>query len=96
MAGVTIDGMNSPSKAVRVKVDRQGRLVVPLRLRDEIVSAPGEVLMRRTPDGLLLTSVAAPGAIDQVSSDGLPLLRLGRVVTNDEVIDAIDRDRASR
>jgi bifunctional DNA-binding transcriptional regulator/antitoxin component of YhaV-PrlF toxin-antitoxin module len=87
--------MNSPSSTVRVKVDGHGRLVLPLWLRREIVSTPGEVLMRRTPDGVLLTSVSSPGEVEE-APDGLPVLRLGRAVTNDEVIAAIDRERASR
>lgn len=90
----TIDGMDSPSQ-VRIKVDRQGRLVLPLWLRRELVSAPGEVVLRRTADGVLLTRVASGGDVEQ-ASDGLPVLRLGRRVTNDEVIDAIGQERASR
>lgn len=87
--------MDSPSRGVRVRVDRQGRLVLPQWLRREIVSAPGEVLLRRTADGVLLTPVAAEGGVEE-GTDGLPLLRLGRTVSNDEVIDAIDQERAGR
>ncbi len=85
--------MNSPSEGVRVRVDRQGRLVLPQWLRHEIVEAPGEVLMRRTADGVLLTSAVAEREVKQ-GSDGLPLLRLGRPVSNDDVIGAIHRERS--
>jgi len=87
--------MDSPSDRVRVKVDRQGRLVLPLWLRRGLVTAPGEVVLRRTADGVLLTPVAVEGGVEQ-AADGLPVLRLGRPVTNDEVIDAIARERTGR
>ena len=87
--------MDSPSDRVRVKVDRQGRLVLPLWLRRGFITAPGEVVLRRTADGVLLTPVAAAGDVEQ-AADGLPVLRLGRRVTNDEVIDAVANERAGR
>ncbi|MGH8998396.1 MAG: hypothetical protein ACRDY7_03300 [Acidimicrobiia bacterium] len=86
--------MESPSM-VRVKVDSQGRMVLPRRLREEIVSVPGEVLIRRTADGLLLTAAEGSGMV-ATGDDGLPLLRVGRTVTNTEVLAAIDRERADR
>lgn len=70
-------------------------MVLPQWLRRELVAAPGEVLLRRTPDGVLLTPVTSEGAVEQ-GEDGLPLLRIGRRVTNDEVITAIDHERAGR
>lgn len=81
---------------VRVRVDAQGRMVLPRALRDEVVSTPGEVLIRRSPDGLLLTAVGPGGSIDVDDDDGFPVLRLGRTVTNDEVLASIDRARAQR
>lgn len=84
--------MKSPSP-VRVRVDAQGRMVLPRALRDDVVSAPGEVLIRRTPEGLVLSPVTTLGEVE-FGTDGLPTLRLGRRVTNDEVIDALDRERA--
>lgn len=78
-----------------MKIDAQGRMVLPRRLREEIVTAPGEVLVRRTPDGLLLTPAEGAGTVS-IGSDGLPLLMLGRLVTNAEVLAAIDRERADR
>lgn len=68
---------------------------MPLWLRREVVSAPGEVLLRRTPDGVLLTSTASEGEV-VTGEDGLPLLRLGRPVTNAEALAAIDEERAER
>lgn len=70
--------------------------MLPLWLRRELVSAPGEVLLRRTADGVLMTPVQASGGEVDQGPDGLPRLRLGRRVTNDEVIAAIGQDRASR
>ncbi|MGH9055846.1 MAG: MraZ N-terminal domain-containing protein [Acidimicrobiales bacterium] len=84
-----------PPSGVRVKVDAQGRMVLPRRLREEIVDAPGEVTVRRTPDGLLLSPAESTATVSE-GSDGLPLLRMGRPVTNAQVLAAIDRDRSER
>jgi hypothetical protein len=70
-------------------------MVLPSGLREEIVSIPGEVLIRRTADGLLLTAAESPGTV-RVGDDGLPVLSIGRRVTNDEVLSAIDQERADR
>ncbi|MBA3741803.1 hypothetical protein [Sporichthya sp.] len=86
--------MNSPHP-VPVKVDAQGRLVLPRHLREELVSLPGQVLARRTPDGVLLTP-ATPAGEPALGADGLPVLAVGRAVSNDEVLAAIDRERADR
>ena len=86
--------MESPS-TVRLRVDAQGRMVIPRRFRDDLVSLPGELVARRTPEGVLLTGVPKHGDLD-VAGDGLPLLRIGRAVSNDEVLDALDRERAGR
>lgn len=89
-----MDAMASPEE-VRVKVDRQGRLVLPQRVRDGLVTLPGEVLLRRTPEGLLLRPISRPGTV-RTADDGLPVLRLDRPVTNAEVLAAVDRERDSR
>lgn len=86
--------MESPLP-VRVKVDRQGRMVLPQWLRRELVETPGEVQLRRTRDGILITPVAVKGRVEQ-AADGLPVLRLGHPVGNDEVLAAIDEERAGR
>lgn len=79
----------------RVQVDKQGRMVLPQWLRRRLVTAPGEVMVRETPDGVLLTPVAPERQVEW-GADGLPVLRLGRPATNDEVLQAIDHERAER
>jgi bifunctional DNA-binding transcriptional regulator/antitoxin component of YhaV-PrlF toxin-antitoxin module len=86
--------MDSPS-VLRVRIDAQGRMVLPRRFRDEIATTPGELLVRRTAEGLLLTSTTTAGVLS-TGPDGLPVLHLGRSVTNNEVLDALDRERAER
>ncbi len=81
--------------ASRVRVDRQGRMVLPKWLRREVVDEPGEVIASRTPEGILLSAVRSPGQVES-GEDGLPVLRLGREVSNDEVLAALDEDRAAR
>lgn len=81
--------------AVRVRVDRQGRLVLPQQLRDGIVETPGELLLRRTPEGLLLSPVTGQGVV-RLAEDGLPVLDLDRPVTNAEVLTGIDEGRRHR
>lgn len=94
MDGVSLDGVKSPS-GVRVRVDAQGRMVLPSGLREEVVSIPGEILVRRTADGLLLTAAESPGTV-RVGDDGFPVLSIGRRVSNDEVLAAVEKDRADR
>lgn len=86
---------NVVSMEVVVSVDQQGRLVLPRRLRAGLVDVPGRVVVRRTAEGLLLTPDRDAGAVRR-SDDGLPVLDLGRPVSNDEVLAAIDEDRAAR
>lgn len=70
-------------------------MVLPSGLRAEIVNVPGEVEIRRTAEGLLLLRAEQPGAVRQ-GADGLPVLSIGRRVTNDEVLRAIEAERADR
>jgi bifunctional DNA-binding transcriptional regulator/antitoxin component of YhaV-PrlF toxin-antitoxin module len=85
-----------PRTAVRVKVDQQGRMVLPRAWRDELVdSLPGEIVVRRTGDGLLLSAVERAGEV-RSAADGLPVLSIGRPVTNAEVLEAIEQDRSGR
>lgn len=70
-------------------------MVLPRQLREDITTTPGEILIRRSPDGLLLSPVAEPGILS-TGTDGLPVLRLGHSVTNDEVLGALDRERTDR
>lgn len=93
----TIDGMESPltGSEVRVPVDKQGRLVLPQWLRRRLVPTPGEVLLRETADGVLITAVASVGQVEE-AADGLPVLRVGHPVSNDQVKAAIAQERAER
>jgi bifunctional DNA-binding transcriptional regulator/antitoxin component of YhaV-PrlF toxin-antitoxin module len=86
--------MSSPS-TVRVKIDGQGRMVIPARLRDEITTTPGEVIVKQTPEGLLLMAASHEGSVDN-GDDGLPVLLLDRAVTNDDVLSAVDDERMRR
>ena len=85
--------MESPS--LRIRVDAQGRMVLPRRLREDIVTTPGELVVRRVAEGLLLTSTPTAGVVS-TGTDGLPVLHLGRNVTNNEVLAALDRERVER
>ena len=86
--------MTSPS-TFEVKIDAQGRMVVPRELRGEVVNVPGHVLLRRTADGILMTAAERAGTI-RTASDGLPVISVGRRVSNAEVLAAIDVERADR
>lgn len=93
VCGGTVDAMASP--LARVHVDRQGRLVLPQRIREELVEVPGDVILERTVDGVLLRPVHGSTSVRD-GEDGLPILEVGRFVGNDEVVAAIDRERAGR
>lgn len=86
--------MKVPS-TVMVKVDRQGRLVVPHNWREVVTTTPGAVQMTQTDEGLLITPIPTQGEV-ATGVDGLPILRLGRLVTNAVVLAAIDAERKSR
>ena len=77
-----------------MKVDRQGRLVLPLGFREELTTTPGEVVLTHTDDGVLISAVPAQGAVS-MGQDGLPLLRLGRIVSNEQVVAAVDAERGA-
>jgi len=83
---------------MRTKVDGAGRLVIPLALRRLLgLSDGGEVEVEATGDGLLVRRV--PGSVTVTTDDdGLVVVRIGGVdrVSNAEVIDAIQADRATR
>ncbi len=69
--------------------------MLPRAIRDELLRVPGEVLVRRTVDGWLMTAADTEGTISE-GADGLPVLTIGRPVTTAEVLDAIDQERAGR
>ena len=64
-------------------------------IRDELLRVPGEVLVRRTADGWLMSAAESSGTVLD-GQDGLPVLSIGRPVTTAEVLDAIDQERAER
>lgn len=69
--------------------------MLPQGLRDGLLELPGELLLRRTADGLLLSPVTGHGSV-RVAEDGLPVLELDRPVSNAEVLDALEAERQSR
>lgn len=81
--------------SVLVKVDRHRRLALLQYWRGEVTTTPGEVVLTRTQDGLVITPVVARGSVPTVD-DGLPVLRVGHVVTNDEVLASIAAEQGSR
>jgi len=87
--------MASPQIGIRVRIDKQGRLVVPHALRDGLLNGAGELLLVPTAEGLLLRPVVESGTV-RIADDGLPVLTLEGTVTNAEVLAAIDRARAER
>jgi bifunctional DNA-binding transcriptional regulator/antitoxin component of YhaV-PrlF toxin-antitoxin module len=90
--GASVDGMTTPSVA-RVRVDGQGRMVLPRAIRDDLLHVPGEVLVRRTDGGWLISAAESSGTAT-TGDDGLPVLSIGRPVTTAEVLDAIEQERA--
>jgi len=83
-----------------VKVDAQGRLVLPRAARERlgIRGRAAEIAIEDTPDGLFLEVTSHP-AIVTTGEDGLPAVSLGGAtgsVTNDEVLAAIAAERARR
>lgn len=70
-------------------------MVLPQQLREGLIETPGELLLRRTPDGLLLSPLTGQGVV-RIADDGLPVLDVERPVTNDEVLAGIDGERGNR
>ena len=80
--------------SVRVKVDRQGRIVIPLRERERLGVAEGGTLeLIATPEGVLLERRRA--AEIRISPDGLPAIMIESVgrISNEESLEAIHRER---
>lgn len=83
---------------MRTKVDRAGRVVIPLPLRRLLgLVDGGEVDLEPTGDGLLIRRVEGSASVS-TGEDGLPVIEVGGVgtVTNDDVLEAIRADRVSR
>jgi AbrB family looped-hinge helix DNA binding protein len=80
--------------ALRVKVDRQGRLVIPLHERERLGIAEGGTLeLSATPEGVLLER-HRPADV-RIAVDGLPVIAIEELepVSNQESVDAIHRER---
>jgi AbrB family looped-hinge helix DNA binding protein len=77
-----------------LKVDRQGRVVIPQRERERLgVRDGGTLELVPTPEGVLLERRRR--AEVRVADDGLPVASVDdlQVVFNDETVDAIHRQR---
>jgi len=79
---------------VDVPIDGQGRVVIPRSLRAALGAVPGVVRARRVESGILL-ELPFDGEVI-VGDDGLPVVVLGRSVSNEETLAAIDAERAHR
>ena len=78
------------------RIDKAGRIVIPLEMRRALrLEEGGEVELMLSADGISILKVAPEP--DVTVEDGLPVLSLGgATVTNDSVLDVIDRDRGAR
>lgn len=80
---------------MRVKVDRSGRMVIPLQVRRGLgIPHGGEVDLLDTPDGALLRPTFDPCVA--TDEHGLLTVAVGRRVTAGEVRDAVVSDRDDR
>jgi AbrB family looped-hinge helix DNA binding protein len=80
-----------------VRIDAQGRIVVPLAHRQRLgVQGGGELELIPTPEGLILERRRA--ATVSTAPDGLPIVEFTepRPVTNDEALEAIRAQRDAR
>jgi AbrB family looped-hinge helix DNA binding protein len=80
---------------VQVRVDRQGRVIIPLRERERLGLEEGGILdLVATPEGILLERRRA--ATVRMGDDGVPLIIVEGLdqVSNEESLDAIRRHRA--
>lgn len=84
----------------KVRVDAQGRLVLPVgvRRRFGIDGRPAELVATETADGMLIELPPNRANVGE-AEDGLPVITiegLSAPITNDSVIAGIDADRAER
>lgn len=80
-----------------VRIDDQGRIVVPLAERDRLGLRDGDLLeVIPTPEGLLLEPRA--GVVVRIAPDGLPVAEFadGRTFTAEDLHAAIRAERQSR
>jgi AbrB family looped-hinge helix DNA binding protein len=86
--------MEATAMSVRVKVDQQGRIVLPQRERERLGVATGGTLdLIATPEGVLLEPRHT--ARVRTADDGVPLITIEGIeqVTNEESLDAIHQER---
>lgn len=79
--------------SVQVKVDRQGRIVIPLHERERLGVADGGTLeLIATPEGVLLERRRQ--AEVRTAEDGLPVITIQdlKPLSNEESLSAIHRD----
>lgn len=84
-----------------LKIDPQGRLVVPqdARRRLGIDGRAAELDLRPTSDGIELVLPTARATVAASQEDGLPVVTLDDrtdAITNDEILQALHRERAVR
>ncbi|MGH3516903.1 MAG: AbrB/MazE/SpoVT family DNA-binding domain-containing protein [Haloechinothrix sp.] len=81
---------------VATRMDKAGRLVVPLELRRALrLEEGGDVELTLSADGVSIRRLAPEPSV--TVEDGIPVVSLGGpTVSNDSVLDVIDRDRGSR
>ncbi|GAA5124553.1 AbrB/MazE/SpoVT family DNA-binding domain-containing protein [Haloechinothrix salitolerans] len=78
------------------RIDKAGRVVIPLEIRRALrLEEGGEVELMLSAEGVSIRKVAPEP--DVTVENGLPVISLGgAAVTNDSVLDVIDRDRGAR
>jgi len=81
---------------MRTKIDGAGRVVIPAAIRRAfgIGAGGGELELVDTPDGVLLRPIEPSATVSE--EQGLTVVALGRPVQQQEVADAISRDREQR
>jgi bifunctional DNA-binding transcriptional regulator/antitoxin component of YhaV-PrlF toxin-antitoxin module len=84
----------------RLRVDPQGRLVLPqaVRRRFGIEGRSAELVVSETSDGLLIELPSSRATVSQ-GEDGLPVVTIEGLegsINNESVIAAIDAERAGR
>ncbi|HEY7270643.1 MAG TPA: AbrB/MazE/SpoVT family DNA-binding domain-containing protein [Dehalococcoidia bacterium] len=80
--------------SVQVNVDRQGRVVIPLRERERLgVAEGGRLDLIATPEGVLLER-RRPAEV-RIANDGVPVIRILDTgeVSNEESLEAIHHER---
>jgi AbrB family looped-hinge helix DNA binding protein len=80
--------------SIQVNIDRQGRVVIPLRERERLgVVTGGTLELIATPEGVLLER-RRPANV-HTAPDGVPVITIedGKPISNEESVEAIHRNR---